>query len=132
MIFRRPSNAGTSNSLNSGDWEGTLAFLAIQREQMSALQQYLPSLESFGFFWTFKDSFRIFWNFWNLLESFGIFRILLESLGLFWNFLGSFGIFGFFCCLCRMSLQDVSAGCPCRLSLQALSAVESFEYLGIL
>ena len=59
---------------------------------MSALQQYLPSLESFGFFWIFKDlefleSFGIFWN---LLESFRIFSNPLESFGIL---LESFGIF---------------------------------------
>ena len=149
LIFRRPSNAGESNSLNWGGLGVKLAFLAIKLEQLSALQLYLPSLESFGVFWNFLillelsvifwnhlDSLRIFWIilksfgfFWIPLESFGIFRIISESLGFFWYL--SFRICGIFWIL-WLSLQAVSAGCLCRLSLQALSTVESFEYSGIL
>ena len=37
LFFRRPSNAGASNSSNRGDQGEILAFLAIQLEQLSAL-----------------------------------------------------------------------------------------------
>ena len=146
LIFRRPSNAGASNSLNSGGLGGKLAFLAIKLEQLSALQLYLPSLESFGFFWNFLillelsvifwnhlDSLRIFWIilksfgfFWIPLESFGIFRIISESLGFFWYL--SFRICGIFWIL-WLSLQAVSAGCLFRLfpQLNPLNALESFR-----
>merc|ERR1712105_575302 len=73
-------------------------------------------LNSFGFFWNLLDSFGISWI---LLESFGIFWNLMESSGILWNLLDSFGFF----CLCS---------CLCRLSLQTVSAVQSFESFGIL
>ena len=90
-VFRRPSNAGASNSLNSGGLgHGPLAFLAIQLKQLRAFQLLLPSFESFGIFWNILESFGFFWN---LLESFGLLWILLEFLGFFWNLMEYFGFF---------------------------------------
>ena len=45
QVFRRPSNAGASKSLNLQETFQTLAFLAIQLERFIALQLYLPSLQ---------------------------------------------------------------------------------------
>ena len=95
LVFRRPSNAGASNSLNSGglDGHGAISFfghLARTVECFAAILAFLRIfwnfLESFGIFWNLLDSFGIFWNFldsfFNLMESFGIF---LDSFGIFWN-----------------------------------------------
>ena len=111
-------------------------------------------LESFGFYWNLLDSTGIFWILLNLLDSFWIFLILFESLWFFLNPFDSFWIFLILLKFFRFSwillesfgifwnlldsyvpsipLHTFSAGCFCSLSLQALSAVESFEYFGIL
>ena len=104
-----------------------LAFLAIHLEQSSALQLYLPSLESFSIIWNILEYSLFFWNlfrtFWNFLESFRIFQNplksfgicwnLLESFGIFWNLLESFGFLGIAssCKLIRAHAQDVLGKC---------------------
>ena len=86
LVFRRPSNAGASNSLNSGglDGHGAISFfghLARTVECFAAILAFLRIfwnfLESFGIFWNHLDSLEIFWI---LLEFFGV---LLESYGMF-------------------------------------------------
>ena len=90
-IFRRPSNAGASQSLILwGRRRGAISFFSSEHW---LLVEYLllPGQgnlqESFGVFWNLLESFGIFWN---LLECFGIFWIL------FWNFFDFLDVLGSF------------------------------------
>ena len=95
-VFRRPSNAGASNSLNSGglDGHGAISFfghLATAVESFAIILAIIRIfLNLFGSFWIFLNLFESFWIFWILLDSFGFFWILLDSFGISWNLLESF------------------------------------------
>ena len=70
-LFRRPSNAGASNSL----------ILAREEEETSSFLSSSRHFECKIFF--AYELFGIFCNLLNLLESFGIFWNLLETFGIF-------------------------------------------------
>ena len=124
-LFRRPSNAGASNSLNSGGLgeDGAISFfghLATTVKSfaiiLAIIRIFLNLFESFGFFWIFLDSFGFLW-------------ILLNSFGSFWNFLDSFGnlLDSFVSAGCLYTLYLQAVLCRLFLQLNPLNPLESFR-----